>query len=49
MLPARAKRGAKMQELIMQAKEEDELFWLGQGYFSSDGEKDDSFNSKEGS
>lgn len=48
-LPPRAKRGAMMPVLIMQAQEMEELFWLGMGYDSDDGERDVTFNSKDGS
>jgi hypothetical protein len=46
-LPARAKRGALMPSLILQAQEMEELFWLGMGYDSDDGERDATFNSKD--
>ena len=46
-LPPRAKRGAMMPVLIMQAQEMEELFWLGMGYDSDDGERDVTFNSKD--
>ena len=46
-LPPRAKRGAMMPVLIMQAEEMEELFWLGMGYDSDDGERDVTFNSKD--
>jgi hypothetical protein len=46
-LPPRAKRGAMMPVLIMQAQEIEELFWLGMGYDSDDGERDVTFNSKD--
>ena len=46
-MPARAKRGRNMAELIRLAKEEEELFWLGQGFDSSDGERDEDFNSED--
>lgn len=46
-LPPRAKRGAMMPTLIWQAKEEQDLFWFGHGYESSEGEADEDFNSKE--
>jgi len=42
-LPPRAKRGALMPGLILQAQEMEELFWLGMGYDSDDGERDESF------
>jgi hypothetical protein len=46
-LPPRAKRGAMMPVLIMQAQEMEELFWLGMGYDSDDGERDVTFDSKD--
>jgi hypothetical protein len=46
-LPPRAKRGALMPGLILQAQEMEELFWLGMGYDSDDGERDATFNSKD--
>ena len=36
-----------MQELISRAKEDQELFWLSMGFFSSDGEKDEDFKSED--
>ena len=36
-----------MQELILRAKEDQELFWLSMGFFSSDGEKDEDFKSED--
>ena len=48
-LPPRAKRGALMPGLILQAQEMEELFWLGMGYDSDDGERDATFNSKDAS
>jgi hypothetical protein len=36
-----------MAGLIMQAQELEELFWLGEGFDSEDGEKDATFNSKD--
>ena len=36
-----------MPGLILQAQEMEELFWLGMGYDSDDGEKDATFNSKD--
>ena len=36
-----------MPVLIMQAQEMEELFWLGMGYDSDDGERDGTFNSKD--
>jgi hypothetical protein len=46
-LPPRAKRGALLPALIFQAKEEQDLFWFGEGFDSSEGELDDDFNSRE--
>jgi hypothetical protein len=36
-----------MQDLISRAKEDQELFWLSMGFFSSDGEKDEDFKSED--
>ena len=36
-----------MPVLIMQAQEMEELFWLGMGYDSDDGERDVTFDSKD--
>ncbi len=36
-----------MQELLIRAREEQDLFWLSMGFESSDGEKDEDFNSKD--
>ena len=36
-----------MQELLIRAKEEQDLFWLSMGFESSDGEKDEDFDSKD--
>ena len=36
-----------MPTLLWQAKEEQDLFWFGQGYESSEGEADEDFNSRE--
>ncbi len=38
-----------MHHLLERAKEEQDLFWLSMGFDSSDGEKDDDFNSNDGS
>lgn len=36
-----------MHQMLMRAKEEQDLFWLSMGFDSSDGERDEDFNSHE--
>ena len=38
-----------MQVLLERAKEEQDFFWLSMGFFSSDGEMDEDYNSVEDS
>lgn len=36
-----------MQVLLQRAKEEEDFFWLSMGFFSSDGEMDEDYNSRD--
>ena len=36
-----------MHHMLMRAEEEQDLFWLTMGFMSSEGEKDESFDSKQ--